>query len=77
MVDEGRRTSDALGRLPVELSGLTNVHRMAKTTDPRHFDGVRRAEPWTDRREGEILLDLTEQLLDRFRPDALSHPDRV
>ena len=40
---EGRGTSDALARLPVDLSGLTNLHRMANTPDPRDFYRVSRA----------------------------------
>ena len=43
LVVEGRGTSDALGRLPVDLSGLTNLHRMANTPDPRDFYRVSRA----------------------------------
>ena len=40
---EGRGTSDALARLPVDLSGLTNLNRMANTPDPRDFYKVSRA----------------------------------
>ena len=40
---EGRGTSDALGHLPVDLSGLTNLNRMANTPDPRDFYRVTRA----------------------------------
>jgi glycosyltransferase involved in cell wall biosynthesis len=40
---EGRGTSDALARLPVDLSGLTNLNRMANTPDPRDFYRVSRA----------------------------------
>jgi glycosyltransferase involved in cell wall biosynthesis len=43
LVVEGRGTSDALARLPVDLSGLTNLHRMAATPDPREFYRVSRA----------------------------------
>ena len=43
LVVEGRRTSEALARLPVDLSGLTNLHRMANTPDPRDFYRVSRA----------------------------------
>jgi glycosyltransferase involved in cell wall biosynthesis len=43
LVVEGRGTSDALRRLPVDLSGLTNLHRMANTPDPRDFYRVSRA----------------------------------
>jgi glycosyltransferase involved in cell wall biosynthesis len=43
LVVEGRGTSEALGKLPVDLSGLTNLHRMANTPDPRHFYRVSRA----------------------------------
>ena len=42
LVVEGRGTSDALARLPVDLSGLTNLHRMANTPDPRDFYRVSR-----------------------------------
>jgi len=34
-VVEGRGTSDTLARLPLDLSGLTNLHRTANTPDPR------------------------------------------
>ncbi len=37
LVVEGRGTSDSLARLPVDLSGLTNLNRMANTPDPRDF----------------------------------------
>ncbi len=37
LVVEGRGTSDSLDRLPVDLSGLTNLNRMANTPDPRDF----------------------------------------
>jgi glycosyltransferase involved in cell wall biosynthesis len=43
LVVEGRGTSDALARLPVDLSGLTNLHRMGNTPDPRDFYRVSRA----------------------------------
>jgi glycosyltransferase involved in cell wall biosynthesis len=39
---EGRGTADALARLPVDLSGLTNLNRMANTPDPRDFYRVSR-----------------------------------
>ncbi len=39
---EGRGTSDALARLPVDLSTLTNLNRMANTPDPRDFYRVSR-----------------------------------
>jgi glycosyltransferase involved in cell wall biosynthesis len=37
LVVEGRATSDALATMPLDLSGLTNLHRMANTPDPRDF----------------------------------------
>jgi hypothetical protein len=40
---EGRGTSDVLARLPLDLSGLTNLDRMANTPDPRDFYRVSRA----------------------------------
>ena len=40
---EGRGTSDALARLPLDLSGLANLNRMANTPDPRDFYRVSRA----------------------------------
>ena len=43
LVVEGRGTSDALARLPLDLSGLTNLHQMANTPDPRDFYRVSRA----------------------------------
>ena len=42
LVVEARGTSDALAKLPVDLSGLTNLHRMANTPDPRDFYRVSR-----------------------------------
>ena len=42
LVVEARGTSDALAKLPVDLSGLTNMHRMANTPDPRDFYRVSR-----------------------------------
>ncbi|QEH32073.1 GDP-mannose-dependent alpha-(1-2)-phosphatidylinositol mannosyltransferase [Aquisphaera giovannonii] len=43
LVVEGRGTADTLNRLPVNLSGLSNVQRMANTPDPRNFYRVSRA----------------------------------
>ena len=43
LVVEGRGTSDALAKLPIDLSGLTNLNRMANTPDPRDFYRVSRA----------------------------------
>jgi len=43
LVVEGRGTSDALARLPIDLSGLTNLSRLANTPDPRDFYRVSRA----------------------------------
>ena len=40
---EGRGTSDALARLPLDLSGLTNLHRIANTPDLRDFYRVSQA----------------------------------
>jgi glycosyltransferase involved in cell wall biosynthesis len=42
LVVEGRGTSDGLARVPVDLSGLTNLNRMANTPDPRDFYRVSR-----------------------------------
>jgi len=43
LVLEGRGTSDALAKLPIDLSGLTNLNRMANTPDPRDSYRVSRA----------------------------------
>ena len=43
LVVEGRGTSESLARLPVDLSGLSNLHRMGNTPDPRDFYRVSRA----------------------------------
>jgi glycosyltransferase involved in cell wall biosynthesis len=43
LVVEGRGTADALAKLPIDLSGLTNLNRMANTRDPRDFYRVSRA----------------------------------
>ena len=43
LVVEGRGTSDTLAHLGVDLSGLTNLNRMANTPDPRDFYQVTRA----------------------------------
>jgi glycosyltransferase involved in cell wall biosynthesis len=42
LVVEGRGKADGLAGLPVDLSGLTNLNRMANTPDPRDFYGVSR-----------------------------------
>jgi glycosyltransferase involved in cell wall biosynthesis len=42
LVVEGRAGVDWLARTGVDLSGLTNLHRMANTPDPRDFYGVSR-----------------------------------
>ncbi len=42
LVVEGRVTSDSLAKLPVDLSALTNLNRMANTPDPRDFYRVSR-----------------------------------
>jgi len=39
---ESRGTSDALAGLPIDLSNLTNLNRMANTPDPRDFYRVSR-----------------------------------
>ncbi len=43
LVVEGRATSDTLAAIPVDLSCLTNLHRMANTPDPLDFYRVSRA----------------------------------
>jgi len=43
LVVEGRGTSEPLAKLPVDLSGLANLNRMANTPDPRDFYRVSRA----------------------------------
>ena len=42
LVVEGRGKADGLAGLPVDLSGLANLNRMANTPDPRDFYGVSR-----------------------------------
>src|SRR5207249_8635422 len=42
LVVEGRAGVDWLARTGVDLSGLTNLHRLANTPDPRDFYGVSR-----------------------------------
>jgi glycosyltransferase involved in cell wall biosynthesis len=42
LVVEGRGKADGLAGLPVDLSSLTNLNRMANTPDPRDFYGVSR-----------------------------------
>jgi len=42
LVVEGRGTSEILAKLPVDLSGLANLNRMANTPDPRDFYRVSR-----------------------------------
>jgi glycosyltransferase involved in cell wall biosynthesis len=42
LVVEGRGKADGLAGLPVDLSGLTNLSRMANTPDPRDFYRVSR-----------------------------------
>ncbi|WP_165234846.1 hypothetical protein [Aquisphaera insulae] len=43
LVVEGRGTAEALERLPVHLSGLANLNRIAVRPDPRDFYRVSRA----------------------------------
>jgi glycosyltransferase involved in cell wall biosynthesis len=43
LVVEGRGGAEWLGRIPLDLSGLENLHRMANTPDPRDFYRVSRA----------------------------------
>lgn len=43
LVVESRGTADWLARVPLDLSGLRNLHRMANTPDPRDFYRVSRA----------------------------------
>ena len=43
LIVEGRGTSEVLAKLPVDLSGLANLNRMANTPDPRDFYRVSRA----------------------------------
>lgn len=43
LVVEGRGTSDAMAGVPLDLSGLANLHGMAHTPDPRDFYRVSRA----------------------------------
>ncbi|HZW34376.1 MAG TPA: hypothetical protein VFF52_26875 [Isosphaeraceae bacterium] len=45
LVVEDRGTADAMARVPLDLSGLSNRHRMAHTPDPRDFYPVSRAVP--------------------------------
>ncbi len=42
LVVERRGTADGLARLPIDLSGLTNLNWMANTPDPRDFYRVSR-----------------------------------
>jgi glycosyltransferase involved in cell wall biosynthesis len=42
LVVEGRGKADGLAELPIDLSALTNLHRMANTPDPRDFYRVSR-----------------------------------
>jgi glycosyltransferase involved in cell wall biosynthesis len=42
LVVEGRGTADGLARVPADLSGLTNLNRMANTPEPRDFYRVSR-----------------------------------
>ena len=43
LVVEGRRTADTLANVGLDLSTLTNLHRMANTPDPREIYRVTRA----------------------------------
>ena len=43
LVVEGRGSADWLARVPLDLSNLTSLHRMASTPDPRDFYRVTRA----------------------------------
>src|SRR5262249_19872291 len=43
LVVDGRRAADGLAGAGLDLSGLSNLHRMANTPDPRDFYRVSRA----------------------------------
>jgi glycosyltransferase involved in cell wall biosynthesis len=43
LVVEGRKKADGLANVGLDLSGLTNLHRMANTPDPKQFYRVSRA----------------------------------
>jgi glycosyltransferase involved in cell wall biosynthesis len=43
LIVESRAAADELARLPFDLSGLTNLNRMANTPDPRDFYRISRA----------------------------------
>ncbi len=45
LIVEGRGTSEVLAKLPVDLSGLAKLNRMANTPAPRDFYRVSRAVP--------------------------------
>ncbi len=43
LIVESRAAADELAKLPIDLSGLTNLNRMANTPDPRDFYRISRA----------------------------------
>ena len=55
---EGRGKADGLTGLPVDVSGLTNLHRTANTPDPRDFYRVSRVilMPTLTRHGGSLAL---------------------
>ncbi len=64
LVVEGRGTADGLAGLPVDLSGLTNLHRMANTPNPWDFYRVSRVV---------LMPSLWRESLDRVPIEAMAN----
>jgi glycosyltransferase involved in cell wall biosynthesis len=64
LVVEGRRSADVLANVGLDLSGLTNLHRMANTPDPRDFYRVTRAV---------LMPSLWRESLGRVAAEALAN----
>jgi glycosyltransferase involved in cell wall biosynthesis len=64
LVVEGRRGAEGLAESGLDLSGLTNLHRMANTPDPRQFYRVSRAV---------LMPSLWRETLGRVAMEALAN----
>jgi glycosyltransferase involved in cell wall biosynthesis len=64
LVVEGRGAAGGLADAGLDLSGLTNLHRMANTTDPREFYRVTRAH---------LMPSLWRESLGRVAAEALTN----
>ncbi|WP_165073863.1 glycosyltransferase [Paludisphaera rhizosphaerae] len=64
LVLESRARAKGLERVPLDLSGVANLHRMANTPDPRDFYGVSRAV---------LIPSLVRETFGRVAAEAMSN----